>query len=60
MLTKTSNNTILNIDEILSVEKSIRNSLLVYFKGRKEPCSYIFSSNEERDTAFERIIRKKG
>ena len=60
MLTKTSNNTILNIDEILSVEKSIRNSLLIYFKGRKEPCSYLFSSNEERDTAFERIVRKKG
>lgn len=59
MLIKTSNNTILNIDEILSVEKSIRNSLLVYFKGRKEPCSYIFFSNEERNIAFEKIVKEK-
>jgi hypothetical protein len=59
MLIKTSNSTILNRDEILSVEKSIRNSLLIYFKGRKEPCSYIFSSYEERNTAFERIIKEK-
>ena len=60
MLTRTSNNIILNIDEILSVEKSIRCSLLVYFKGRKEPCSYIFSSNEERNIAFEKIIKERG
>ena len=59
MLKKIANNTILNIDEILSVEKSIRNSLLVYFKGCKEPCSYIFPSNEERNIAFEKIVKEK-
>lgn len=60
MLTKVANDLILDINEIFSVEKSIRNSLLIYFKGREKPCTYIFSSYEDRNAAFEKIIKEKG
>ena len=60
MLIKISDTLILDRDELLSIEKSIRNSIIVYFKNRKEPCSYIFSSYEERKSAFEKILKEIG
>ena len=57
MLTKVANDLILDINEVFSVEKSARRSLLVYFKGREKPCTYLFFSNEDRDAAFEEIIK---
>ena len=57
MLVQVSHNLIVNIDKILSVEKSIRCSIVIYFYDRQDPCSYFFASYDERDSIFEKIIK---
>lgn len=58
MLIKIADDLILDKDELLSIEKTMGSRLTIYFKNREKPLTYMFTSHEARNAAFEKIIEK--
>lgn len=62
MLLKISDDIIINTEKILSAEKTFSPTRMfcfkVFYENREEPITYLFMTEKERDSNFEKIIKE--